>query len=244
MVSFACPHRIARSSHRAQRHARRILWPKEHVRIVLPVVAEISNVHPLFRGQRLESRAIQLHRENMHLPRIIFIRREEHRPRSLVHALNSQHLEVALGQLPLQLRIRGHRILLVKAVQIEMHVAVAPARPQKLSRRLQEPNLDVIEVNPRPGRSLGQHNPRFARFRIHEIQVHLVLGAVQHLRPDHSFAHPAKPRDVRLLIRWSAKSTAPCPSPHPPLRASPPDSDRPPWDTSRSPRWDASAASR
>ena len=54
--------------------------------------------------------------------------------------------------------------------------------------------------NPCSGLGFTQHQPRLARFRIDEIQVHLVLGPVQNLRPDHAFAHPAEPWDVRVLV--------------------------------------------
>ena len=45
-----------------------------------------------------------------------------------------------------------------------------------------------------------EHLHRFPRFRIDEIQVHLVLVAIQNLSPDNPFTHPAETRDVGLVI--------------------------------------------
>src|SRR5579859_6669319 len=71
--SFAF-HTGLHATHLAQCDARRCLRPEIHVRIVPAIVAEVGPVLALFRGQSLESRPVELHRKNLHLPRIIFIR--------------------------------------------------------------------------------------------------------------------------------------------------------------------------
>src|ERR1700733_10121741 len=101
----------------------------------------------------------------MHLPRIIFVRREKHRSTGLVHSLNSQYFEVALRQLTVQLSLRLHRILLLKTVEIKMHVAVAPTRPKELTPGLEKTNFHMLEVDPCSRRGFCQDNPRLARFR-------------------------------------------------------------------------------
>ena len=90
----------------------------------------------------------------MPLPRVILVRGEQHKARRVIHCLHSQHLKVALGQLPLQLGIRRQRILLVKTVEVEMRVPVAPARPQEAVSRFQDLEV-VIHVDPRARTGLG-----------------------------------------------------------------------------------------
>src|SRR5579859_4267785 len=105
------------------------MWSEIHVRIVLAIVAELGVVLALFGRESLEVRAIELNGKNLPLPRIVFVRFKEHRARRLVSASDAQYFEVALRELPLQLRTGGHGILLVKAIQVDLHGSIAPARP-------------------------------------------------------------------------------------------------------------------
>src|SRR5271155_1639450 len=96
----------------------------------------------------------------MPLPRIVFVSREKYGAGRFVYSLDSRHFVVALRELPLQLCVGGERILFVKAVEVEMHVPVAPARPQEAAAGIQETNFRVVEIDPRPGSRFCQNDPR------------------------------------------------------------------------------------
>src|SRR5437762_1027124 len=62
---------------------------------------------------------------------------------AFVNAFNAENLEVALGDLVLQLRVRGKRAIFVKRIQIKMGMAVAPAWPNELIARVQDAEVVV-----------------------------------------------------------------------------------------------------
>ena len=167
---------------------------------MLPILRETSRVHSLFTCELLHARSIQFHGTDMLLPRVTRVGEEEHTARRFVDSLNSQHFEVAMRKLALKFRVSAHRVLLIEAVEVEMHVSVAPTGPQESATRLKETNFRMIKFNPCARSSFRQNNSRLSRLRIHEVQVYFVLVTVEHLRPHHAIAHPAKPRDVGLLV--------------------------------------------
>ncbi len=89
--------------------------------------------------------AVQLHREHALPARVPLVRGEV--DGLLVDRLHRQNLVVPSFQLALQPGIGPQRILLVKAVQVEMGVAVAPARPQEAVSRLQDPE-HIVHLDP------------------------------------------------------------------------------------------------
>ena len=157
----------------------------------------------------------------MPLPGIVFVGGEKHRARSFIHSFDSQHLEVAVRELPLQLCFGAKRILFVESCRDKDACARRASSTTEIDRRTSTPELIMFTFDPCAGSGFSQNIRRLPRLRIDKIQIHFVLCAIQNLRPDHSVADPAKTRDVSLRDRRSAKSSELCPCRHPPRPASP-----------------------
>src|ERR1700730_3234326 len=102
--------------------------PGETALIMFAVVGKLRGKHSFFVGKRLQAAAIKLDGKKLPLAWVILITAKENYVCRLVDSIHSQHFEVALGNLPLQIRFGLKRILLVEAVEIKMGVAVAPAK--------------------------------------------------------------------------------------------------------------------
>src|ERR1700739_677914 len=152
---------------------------------------------PVRLRKSAESRAIEVHRKDVPLPVVSLIGDEV--DGILVHRLDRLDFIVALLELPLQLRIRHKRILLVEAVEIKMRIAIPPARPQKAVARLQDAKY-VIDIHPAAWAAFGENLARAPGLRVDEVQIHRILGAIQRLSPENSVAHPAKTRDVDVCV--------------------------------------------
>src|SRR5580692_10786863 len=113
---------------------------------MLAILGKLGRVDSLIVRKLLQTGSIQLDRENMPLPRIVFVGGEKYGTGRFVHALYPQHFEVALRELPLQLCIGGKRVPLVKAVEVEVDIPVAPARPQESATGVQKTNLHMVEI--------------------------------------------------------------------------------------------------
>ena len=113
----------------------------------------------------------------MPLPRIVFVGGEENRARGFIDSFDSQHFEVALSELPIQFRFGGQRILLIEAVEIQMRVPIAPARPLKMVARLQDSKV-VVDVDPCPRACFSEHPGRLPGLGIDKVQIHFVLVAI------------------------------------------------------------------
>jgi hypothetical protein len=108
-------------------------------------------------------------------------RKRTPRPADFVHCPRfAEHFAKSpLRELPLQFCIGSHRVLLIEAVEVKMHVPVTPAWPQ-------EPTAWTSGNEPRtwsksihaPGVVSVRTMRRFPRFRIDEVQIHFVLIAI------------------------------------------------------------------
>ena len=96
---------------------------------MLGVVWEIAGRKSFVGGELLQTRSIQFDGENMTLSRVALVGIEKYRARCFVNSFDPKHSKVALSELPLQFGIRPHRVLLIEAVVVEVHVPIAPARP-------------------------------------------------------------------------------------------------------------------
>src|SRR5207245_9431525 len=85
------------------------------------------------------------------------------------------------------------------AVDIQLGVAVAPARPQETVPRLENPKV-IVNVHPRFWTGFGQHLARTAGVRVHKVQLHCVLYAVEDFRPEQPVAQPAEPGNVNISL--------------------------------------------
>src|SRR5260370_16650185 len=112
---------------------------------MLAIVGEVRKMPALVRGQAVEVRALELHREHVLLVDVALIGSEI--DRIVIHSLDAQNFVFALFQLTLELRIRGERVLLVEAVEVQVGVAVAPTPPNESVPRLQHLTL-VIHLPP------------------------------------------------------------------------------------------------
>ena len=112
-----------------QRHLQGGHRAPEHALIVFAIVGEIAGINTLIMGELLCPAPIQLDGKDLALPRVALSRIKKHCACGFIDAFNSQHFEVAFGELPLQLGVGGHGIFFIEAVVVEMHVAVAPTRP-------------------------------------------------------------------------------------------------------------------
>src|SRR3984885_16033813 len=107
------------------------------------ILGKLSGVHSFITRELLQARSIQLDREDMPLPGIVLVGGEKNSARRFVHSFDSEHLEIALRELSVQLRFPAERVLLIKAVEIQVSVPVAPARPQKTVPRLQHAEVII-----------------------------------------------------------------------------------------------------
>ena len=123
--------------------------PGIHVGKMSAVVAEIAAVLAFPGGHLCEIRSVQLHGKKLGLARIVFVGCEEHCAGGLVRTQHPCDLVVALLQLALQFGVRAQRVLQVAGVEINVHVAVAPTRPQELTFGFQKPDFHLIETHPR-----------------------------------------------------------------------------------------------
>ena len=163
--------------------------PGIHVGEVSAVVAEIAAVFAFVGGHLCEIRAIQLHGKKLGLARILFVGREKHCAGGLVCAQDARDLVVALLQLPLQLGVRGKRILQIATIEINMHVAVAPTRPEELTFRFQEPDFHLVETDPGSGVdsvSTMRDFPDFASTKYKSILSSVRFNTSAHTMPSRS----------------------------------------------------------
>ena len=77
----------------------------------------------------MEVLAVESDREDVGLPPVAFVGGEVDHALLLVDGVDAFDLPVAMGQLRHQLGFSRQRILLVELVEVDVVVAVAPARP-------------------------------------------------------------------------------------------------------------------
>ena len=122
---------------------------EKRVHVVLAVVAQTCReVHAFFGcDRRCHTGAVELHRKEMLLPRIILIRGEEYEPRLRPLPSNPGLRSLPCVSCRLQLGVGAERVRLVEAVEIKVRVAIAPAGPEKASPDLRMRN-DVVQHRP------------------------------------------------------------------------------------------------
>ncbi len=83
----------------------------------------------IFARNSLQSRAVELRRVKLPLPRIVFVAGEVNNSGGFINAVDPKHLEISLRELALELGIGCERIPAVEAVEIKLRVPVTPAWP-------------------------------------------------------------------------------------------------------------------
>src|SRR5208282_4881856 len=111
----------------ANQSARRRHQGGEFVDEMLAVVGEYSVMGSIFLGDGFEARAVQLHRIDVAFAGIVLVTSEIDYSGIVVHRLDAEHFEIALGELALQLGLRRDRVLFVETIEIELGGAIAPA---------------------------------------------------------------------------------------------------------------------
>src|SRR5262249_43597468 len=148
--------------------------------------------------QVLKLASIELHAAKTALAVVLIVRSDVHRSGVVVYSVNVEHLKIALGDLVLQLGIGAQGIRLVEGVEIEMRMAVTPARPDESVPRFKKEKF-LFHLYP-AFIFFAKPPPRFSALRVNEIKIELILGAVEQLGPEHTVTNPAEARNVGVLV--------------------------------------------
>src|SRR5580704_15605537 len=153
----------------------------------------------IFLRDAMEFGTIKLHRVELTLAGIVFVAGEINQAGSLIHAIDAEHLEITLSERTFQLGVGSEWVCLVKAVEIKLGGSIAPAGPEETVSRLQDGHV-VVHVDPRVGDGFGEHSMRAPGMGIDEIEVKVVLGAIQYFRPEDAIIDPSEAGDVNLRV--------------------------------------------
>src|SRR5579872_1926043 len=122
------PERSASASHIAERQYRRREQSREIVKIVLGVGSKDGCVRSRLRLRKhLEVTAIQFDCAQMPLAVVVGISDEVNSSGIVIKAFNAENFEISFGNLILQFGVRRQGIVLVKEIEIEVSMTVAPA---------------------------------------------------------------------------------------------------------------------
>src|SRR5882724_859952 len=173
---------------------------------VLAVVGELGALGTGVRYDLAETAAIEPDGEGMLLACVVAGGGKEH-GRSLVvfvvgstlgNGVHRYDLEIALGELPLELGIGGERLRGFEAVEVNVRVAVTPAGPKEATGAVRAgfQKAEIIaDVDPSVA-LFAEDLAGTAGVGVDEIQVDLVLAAVEHLGPDDAGINPAESGQV------------------------------------------------
>ncbi len=126
----------------AQRHARRRHERRIRVHIRLRIRrTEVRAVRAVLFRDAMEVLAIESDREDVCLPPVAFVGSEVDHSCCFVDGVDAFDLPVAMGQLRHLLGFGCQRILLIELVEVNVVVAVAPARPEEAVTRRQQFNI-------------------------------------------------------------------------------------------------------
>ncbi len=149
-------------------------------------------MHAVILGQLLLAGTVEFDRPQLLFARIAFVRDVINHSRCRIHRLDRRHLAVAIRELPHQLRLTRHRVGFIEAVEIDLRVPIAPARPQYVRPADRHVVVFVEELCVR----LLQSQLRAAIGRVGEVQPAMLMVARECLDPQRVRVQPAEARNV------------------------------------------------